>query len=228
MYNKNYFAILVGINEYKDNSMPSLKYAQKDCLDMLALLSDKEIGLFSPDQIKLILAKDARRENIHRALRNVLNRSIEDTVLVYFSGHAVSLNNEVYFLPSDVSLKDIDDDPFVYLSLRRMREEIFQKSQAKNIIIILDTCSSGSSFPSERGGNDPQNIQNEIVKVLQMDPDPEGRFSRSLLVSSPPNVPSRELPKLQNGLFTHYLLLGLRRAINQDTGEVTVDRLQTM
>ena len=226
MHNSNYFALLVGIDKYKDENLLPLKYAEKDCTDLFTLLSDKEIGLFPPKQILRLLGQDARRDTIHKALRDVLNRSITDTVLIYFSGHAVSVNNEVYFLPSDVSLQDIDNDPFIYLSLRRMREEIFQKSQAKNIVIILDTCSSGSSFPSERGPSDPLYVQNEIVKTLRMEPDPEGRFSRSLLVSSPPNVPSRELPKLRNGLFTYYLLQGMRHAaVNPETGEVTVDSL---
>ena len=226
MKKDNYYAICIGINEYAEKNIRSLRYAEKDCRNLAATLTDDRIGLFHKDKVKLILGENAKRGYIYRVLKEeVLNCQNTDTVLIYFSGHTYQKGNEFYFLPYNATKKEFEDDPDAYMSLRAMRNEIFQDSRAQHLVVILDTCFSGSIFLKDAFTPSPNDII-DIIKTEVSSSENVEICSRSFLVSSSSAEPSLEDEKLENGVFTYNLLQGLREgAMNHETGEVTVGSL---
>lgn len=80
----NSYAVLIGIDKYKDPSLVDLRYAEKDCRDLHRVLTDPEIGNFESENATLLLGQNATKQKIEEELyRNVVkNRKPEDIVLV--------------------------------------------------------------------------------------------------------------------------------------------------
>lgn len=221
---QTYYALLIGINKYSDPDLNDLRYAEKDALDLYNALTNKEFGMFPQENVKLLIGKDANWDVVqHQLQKKVLERASNETILVYYAGHTCVIDEKVYLLCADLSLPKIEQNklPYNVLSLTGFRDLLMPNCKAKDIIIILDTCQSGTIISKERGTG----LNKRIFDVFQQEniPSPQDNQTRSILVSSPPTEPSMEDVQLQNGVFTHCILEGLTGAIS--SSEVTVDLL---
>lgn len=66
--NPNAHAILIGIDHYDDPKLPSLNYAEKDCRDLKAALSDPESGTFPAENVTLITGAEANCQAVRERL----------------------------------------------------------------------------------------------------------------------------------------------------------------
>jgi uncharacterized caspase-like protein len=226
----NYYGLIIGINQYADPQLESLQYAEKDASDLYNILTNSEVGMFPRANVDLLLGNDAIVNDIQQLLvEKVVDRNQNDTVLIYFAGHAISVGEKIYLVPSDLSEAQIEKNKLKYISmsLDSLRENVFRESEAKNIIFILDTCYSGSMLPKERGHRSNWDFQDQILSAFPiMAPVGNQGQMRTIFVSSEPSSPSVEYQDLENGLFTHHILAGLQKgAVDKKTGEVTVDSL---
>lgn len=222
----NSYAILIGINEYEDSqNLSSLRYAEKDCRDLYQVLTDSKIGNFSVDDTKVLSGSEATLRNIEEALYTfiVKDRTPDDTVLVYFSGHGFLGGDQhlPYLGTHDVRVKELLRNPNLGLRMDRLHDEIFMKSPAKQVLFILDCCHSGALTPSSA---------RSLTDTMSRGLIDRGFFSsgtgRVALFACPPDAVSRESSDLQNGIFTHYILRALKgEAADLETGEVTLDNL---
>ncbi len=219
------YAILIGGNTYNDSLLAPLTYAEKDCLDMYETLTDPSIGRFSTTNTSMLLGAEATTRNVQDTLLDqvVTNRTQDDVVLVYFSGHGfiTGSRQKAYLATSDVSLTSLLSQPNAGIAMDFLHDAIFMASPAQHVLFILDCCHSGAFIPpkiSSRGERPiPALIDNRFFS---------GGIGRVALVACPPDTASRENASLQNGIFTHYLLRGLRgEAVESTTGEVTLDSL---
>ena len=220
------YAVLVGIDEYKDvQSLAPLSYAQKDCRDFHKVLADPAISDFPPQNIRILLGEEATTRNVEEALYTFAVRNVteEDTVLIYFSGHGFIAGDQQlpYLGTYDVRIKDLLRNPNMGLRMDRLHDDIFMTSPARHVLFILDCCHSGALTPSSIRSSDESGRRSLIDRSF---------FShgtgRIAFVACPPDAVSRESSDLQNGIFTHFLLRGLRgEAVESDEGEVTLDSL---
>lgn len=230
----NFYAVLIGFNKFKDEEhLPSLQFAEKDAQDLYDVLLNPQIGNYPPKNVVLItnsglhidiengdyppeivslargdiLPESLETDHIETILYThvVKNRRPDDIVLVYYSGHGFIAgdNRKVFLGTPDVPIVTILNNPKAGLQMEYLHNEIFMKSKAKFVIFLLDCCHSGAFCPSFKG--DEQLKQKKLV---------EDRFfsgeGRVAFVSSPSGITSRESQQFQNGIFTHYLLKGLR------------------
>lgn len=231
MGGKNY-AILVGINDYQDQKhLGSLKYAEKDCQDLYQVLTDPETGIFSTETTTLVLGKDATTSNVLDVLYQEVAKkpTAEDAVLVYFSGHGFVIDEEqpkTYLATQDVNLLDLTMGKFRDgLRMSELYDEVFLRSLANNVLFVLDSCNSGAFISNSKGATSDAMRLSTNVELIEKSFF-SGQRGRTALVSCPPGVLSYESKELQNSVFTHYLLEGLRgKAIEPETGEVTIDSL---
>jgi EAL domain-containing protein (putative c-di-GMP-specific phosphodiesterase class I) len=219
-----YYAILIGINEYVDEQLPKLNWAEKDCSDLYNALTNNEHGMFPPDHVSLLLGKNATLENIQQKLfaQVVHNRTKNDTVLVYISGHAfpIPYQNRVYLATQETEIESVKQNPLKGLWMYQLHDEFFKKSDVKNLIFILDTCYSGSLIPQSTKGTGKIQLIDETFYTTGT-----GKIA---IVSSPPQGPSREDDCFKNGVFSHFLIRGLLgEAADEENGEVTIDSLLT-
>ena len=149
-----------------------------------------------------------------------------DIALIYFAGHGATEKDvlspdgdglEKYLLPFDADPKDL------YASALPMREifHIFYRIQSERLIFIADSCYSGAS-----GG---RTIQMPGVRASISDAFLD-RLSAGkgtiILTASGANEVSMESDEFKHGIFTYFLLEGLKgKADIDDDGLITVDEL---
>jgi len=227
---RSQWAVVIGVGKYEASSIPTLRYSVADADAVYQTL----IGPagFKKDRVLLLTDKSERKptlRNIKWALGTFLGRSAQkdDTVLIYYAGHGAP---EVdtrgierdglakYLIPSDA---DPDD---LYSTALPMDEvqTIFGRIEAERVVVFLDACYSGAA-----GGRTFASKKTRAGAVDDMFLDRLTRSKgRAIITASRPSEVSIELPDLGHGIFTYYLVQGLRGAadLNRD-GIVTLQEL---
>lgn len=191
--NVRIWAVIVGVGRY--TAMPSLRFTDDDAYRVYSFLKSPEGGSLPDNQIAVLVDESATRQNILRTMREYfLKADVNDVILFYFSGHGL----DGCFLPFD----------FDGYNNRLRHDEIKQvlaQSRAKHKICIADACHSGSlTHGLAAKGPAPVSI-NVFYKAFE---DTKGGVA--LLMSSKAEELSLEDHGLRQGVFTYYLLNGLR------------------
>ena len=117
-YRSDAYAVVIGINEYQDDSISHLQYARADAQAIYDVLVDPELGRFNPDNVELLLDGSATAKAIRTAIATNLPRKAqeEDTVFIYYAGHGAPVINpgtqnrdgfEKYLVPSDAKMDNL-------------------------------------------------------------------------------------------------------------------------
>lgn len=224
------WAVVIGVGRHEHPSIPFLRYTVPDAEAIYNVLVT-EAG-FRRDHVMLLSDRAERKptlRNIKWALGTFLARSAkkEDTVLVFFAGHGAP---EVdprgierdglakYLVPSDADADDLYSTGFPMDEL----QTIFGRIEAERVVAFLDACYSGAA-----GGRTfvAKKTRSSDVDDLFLE-----RLTRSkgrvIITAARPAEVAIELPELGHGIFTHYLIRGLRGAadLNRD-GIVSVQEL---
>ncbi len=221
---KNIWAVVVGINDYPRTRR--LKWAVNDAKAFYRHLID--VIQIPDENVTLLLDQDAGLSRLRSTLGTHLKKMAgkQDMVIIYFAGHGATEKDvlspdgdglEKYILPYDVDPEDL------YASALPMREisHIFYRIQSQRIIFIADACYSGAS-----GGRTISltGIRANISDAF-LDRITAGKGT-VIITASGANEVSAEDEKLQHGVFTFYLLEGLRGAADADKdGLITVDEI---
>jgi EAL domain-containing protein (putative c-di-GMP-specific phosphodiesterase class I) len=224
----NFYAVLMGFNEYSDKDLHHLSYAEQDAQEFYNLLTDPDIGNYPKENIKLLTGKNIQTTEVEKELYKqvVKNRSENDTVLVYYSGHGfIAGDKQQAFLGTpDITITDILDNPKAGLQMEYLHDNIFRESKARYVIFILDCCHSGAFCPSFKGENLEKGGGTTDFKQLVDDQYFHGE-GRIAFVSSPAKSKSRESDTLGHGVFTYHLLEGLKGKARDSAGDVTMSSL---
>ena len=218
------WAAVIGISQYK--TVSSLQFADQDALAFYDYLLN-QIGV-PKDNVFLLTNQQATLVNVRRTLGTELKRKAnpQDTVLIYFAGHgapetdATSPDNdglEKYLVVYD---SDPDDLYTTGLPMREV-EIIFERLAAERVVFIADTCFSGATTGRTftTGGRRAVVSDTFLTRLSHA----KGRV---VLAASRANEVSAERPDLQHGVFTYYLLEGLRGKADIDGDNIiTIDEL---
>ena len=190
------WAVVVGVGRY--TAMPSLKFTDDDAYRFYSFLGSVEGGAVPQSQMTILIDEDATRDNILKKMREYfLKADANDVVVLYFSGHG--LNG--CFLP-------VDYDGYNNKLRHEEIKQVFKQSKAKHKLCIADACHSGSlndsggSFASK--GPAPVTLQ----RYYQAFEDTDGGVA--LLMSSKAEELSLEDHGLRQGVFTYYVLQGMK------------------
>jgi hypothetical protein len=181
-------AILVGVEKYSSGrGFEPLRYTVDDVEKLGAVL--KRYGF----TVITLTDTDATKVDIEDRLAQLPSAfELEGigTVLFFFSGHGFTLDNEHYLAVYDARGGDLAS------SAMRVRdvEAALARTGALQRMIWIDACRSVASR-----GLDEQRTFSRIMLG-------EGT---ALLLSTRYGDVSRELPELENGVFTHFLVRGL-------------------
>jgi hypothetical protein len=225
MINGNRLAIIIGVNQYGDLTIPELPGAEYDAKEIYERLGDPNRGNFKIQSY--LVGEEATCAAIRKAINDAFWRTDpHDLVLFYFSGHGfVDGYNDGYIAPYDMLL----DEPFIYgINMQELRETISKSKNKKNVVVILDCCYSGIATKGDRS------LSTTITKEdfeKHLDLAGEGRI---ILASSQANQRSKEievqhtdsLKPHPHGNFTFHLLQGLDgEASDKNTGIITLGGL---
>ncbi|NQV19635.1 MAG: caspase family protein [Armatimonadetes bacterium] len=205
----NRYALVIGVSSYEESSN-DLRYAKKDASDFQDALL--KFGRFNKDNIKLLMDKDATRENIRKNLEGWLKTKAKknDLAIIFFSGHGTQVIDtdgdeddglDECLLPYDFDNEDystvIIDDVFAYW---------IKNLQSEKVLIIFDNCYSGGaakqkgvSLKGVKGNIGKDDFTKDIVREVP-------RKGTALFSASKADQVSFESKEFQNGIFTHFLL----------------------
>ena len=201
------WAVVVGVAQYKH--MPVLRYTDDDAYQVFAFLKSPEGGALPENQVRLLIDEDATRVNIINAMRDIFLRADENDVLIfYFSGHGL----EGSFLPFDY------DGYSNQLMHEEVRNLILQ-SNAKHKLVVADACHSGGLLAMRAVPLDPS-----LSKLYSAFEESSGGLA--LLLSSKSEEYSLEDGGLRSGVFSHYLISGLKGSADFDGNKlITIGEL---
>jgi len=224
------WAVVIGVSQYKDSQIPSLRYGAADAISFYEWLIAKDGGRYAPSQVMLLTDKNATNERIRDALFNWLRQAIaEDIVTIYFAGHgspdSPNTPDNLYLLPYDAQYDRITTTAFPMWDIETALKRFIK---AKRVVVIADACHSGGvgqQFDiAQRSISDPK--QNSISRGIQN----LSTISRGIAVisASDDNQFSAEGEQFGggHGVFTWYLLKGLQgKADYNDDKQVTLGEL---
>ncbi len=210
------WVLAIGISEYTDNNITSLKYCHRDAQALAEYF--KKDGVPS-SQIQVLVNENATKENILNALRDIKNKISFDAQFVFFiSGHGSpdpDNPNKHYFLTSDTT----QGYPDTALDMKQVKEEI-TKMRIKEAVMLVDTCHSGGAKSGNLKNQDLDGaFKNTVITRIQ-----EVRIA--ILASSRTYEKSIEKDSWQHGAFTYSILQGLSGRADEDRdGKISVVEL---
>jgi hypothetical protein len=218
------WAIIIGINQYQ--KVRNLKYAVNDAQAFKDYLKDY-VGI--PDERIFYLAnQDATKSKIESLLGTTIKRkaSKDDTVIIFYAGHGAVEPDpsnpdgdgfEKYLLPYEANLEDLYSTS---ISMNNIRT-IFARISAERLIFIADTCYSGASGGRTMMASKTRaNLSDKFYERIS-----KGK-GRVIISSCSANEISKEDDNLQHGVFSYYMLEGLKGRADQDgDGIITVSEL---
>ncbi|MBS3788419.1 caspase family protein, partial [Candidatus Bipolaricaulota bacterium] len=232
-------ALVVGITEYQHEALNNLNFPAKDAKAFYDLLVSDEMGGFSEENITLLTNKKATRRNLDNALTNLVTEaSKDDLVVIYYSGHGAQGpdydgdegdGRDEYYIT-------YDSDPSTGKALYKTayRDDVFANKvksiSTDQIAIFLDSCYSGGATKTVKGYTLPGQ---KAVPRNNVFSDFENLKGKVLFAASQENESSYEpstpelKEKLGHGVFTYYLLKGLKgEADKDDDGNITIEELK--
>ena len=213
---RNAVALVIGISKYRDEAIPQVLYARRDAEMMAAYLV--AVGGVSRSKIKLLTDEGATLSDLSAYVEEWLPRRVfkETTVFVYYAGHGTPnvATGKAFLLPYD---GHADFQNKLY-PLERLYENL-ERLSAKEVVVMLDSCFSGATGRSVLPvGARPVGIaiENPVLASKKL----------VVLAASTGTQISSDYEKEQHGLFTYFLLKGLRGEADSDaSGTVDVHEL---
>ena len=215
-HNKNAYAIIIGIEQYRQN-LPKAAFATQDA-KLVADYLTKAMG-YPEENVITLLNDHATNVDLTKYFEKWLPNNVEkgSTVFVYFSGHGAPdlKSGNAYLVPYDGDPSFIDQTGY---SLKRMYDAL-GKLQAKEIIVALDSCFSGA------GG---RSVIAKGARPLVMNLQSNMALSKNITVLSASSGEqiSSTYDEKGHGLFTYFMLKGIKDedVVRQD-GSIRMDDL---
>ena len=224
------WAVIIGISNYRDTRIPSLRYASADAQSVYDWLISADGGRYAPSRIKLLINQSATGKNIKNALFVWLQQALEeDCVTIYFAGHGSpesphTLSN-LFLLPYDSQYEDIATTGFPMWDIETALERFIR---ARKVVVVADACHAG-------GVGQAFDIARRATRGIKMNPISSGLQDLSkigdgvcVISASDDKEFSQEGMKWGggHGVFTYFLLKGLGGAADYSKdGRVTLGEL---
>jgi hypothetical protein len=200
------WALVVGVASFRDPRL-NLKFTGKDAASMAALLKDPAYGRFAPDHVKLIEDADATTVNVRAGLNWLARQAVEDDLaVIYIATHGTARDQDTaganYMVTFDTDVKSQDGLYSTAIPLVEVSNVVRTRLRALRAVVILDTCHSQGAL--SQTVMVPSSVSTQMLDHIR-----EGT-GRVILGASQVEESSYESPKYGHGLFTYYLLEGLR------------------
>ncbi len=213
---KNSYALLIGIANYSYiNHLNKTTIDAKDLHDTLAKNG------YQSTNMRLLTDEQANKAAINNEL-NWLARSagVDDTVVIFFSGHGMQqaggFKPGEYLCPVEADLNNLESSCISSEEFTNALRSI----RSNRVVVFLDACHSGGVGETKEAESGVKaGLSEQVFARLAKE---QGRV---IIGSCKADEVSWELSHMRNGLFTHYLLEGLRGSAAREDGSVPIMRL---
>ena len=242
------YAVVVGINDYL-MIFPDLQFCEDDARLFREVLIET-MG-FKPENIKMLLGKEATKKNIMEAVTKWLASRVKpgDKAVFYFSGHGIQLEDDNGDEEDGKDETLCAYDSWLYDITFIRDDELdrwFEKVNTNDKLVILDCCHSGTAtkdvsiwntvkefYPPEPIRPVPPDKLDQFRDYFDEDyyisvksvKGYKERFEDTVLVAAcAPHQVAIESKQLKHGLLTYYLTKGLRGPADANgDGVITVE-----
>lgn len=192
-------AVVVGVNQYSDPSIPSLRYAAKDAQDVSQVLRSNDWDVITITSDASGGAGAVSLSSISEAFSRISKSGPIDSFLFYFCGHGFTNAKRTGFLAlGSTRLSDLEGTALSVPALIEASTAINSTSKS----FFFDAC---------------RNVPGRLLEVKKMDRDLFDSFkalqnqtSAAVFLSCMENQLSYESERLQNGVFTAAVVEGLK------------------
>ena len=142
----DYWALIIGIDQYQQPNVPKLQSAVKDAQAVREVLVQR-YG-FARDKIIEIINGQGTREGIENALYELRKKAgKDDSVFIYYAGHGqIDQEDQIgYWVPVEGKAQS----PGTFISNARIRDEI-ARMKARHVYLVADSCFAGTLFAAGR------------------------------------------------------------------------------
>jgi len=221
------WALLVGINDYQDSRISDLNYTVNDVTRFRDILIDKDACAVPKDKVYLMTNNSIGDElptntNVIFRLENLVSRiKPEDTFIFYFSGHGMMRDDKQYLLTINSDPRSLTTLAASAIPLETIHE-LLNKVKAHQVLIILDSCRND---PEKGKGDKDNSLTNEIARgfFVKSRSAPDGMpGSSATLYASSVGERAYEWDSMKSGVFSYYLVEGLKGACIDANNEVTL------
>ena len=224
---ENQWALLVGVSQYP-GQIQSLGFPRDDARAIKDLLV-KSAG-FSEDHIRLLTDdgagdEKATKQNILAAVDSFAPRvQPGHEVIVFLAGHGIArglgLQAKSYFLPVDVDAQSKESLERTGVDLEDLAHRL-SALKASQFSIFIDACRE-DPFPG-RGikGNTMSDVMSRGLRIAPSTARPDAAPPTSIVFyACKVGERAYEDPQLKHGVFTYYILEGIRSVANRPDGRV--------
>jgi hypothetical protein len=201
------WALIIGIEDY--NRLPKVEYARKDALIVREYFI-RVLGVPEANIISLI-DTDATKARIEGYLKQYIPNNVgaDATLYVYFAGHGMpgTKKGEPYLVPFDADTRFIEQTGYKLVSFY---QDLYQLD-LKRVYVFLDSCFSGVA--SRAAEMLVKGARPALVHVEKVSPPSSSIIS--LNATSTGQI-SNAYPEKRHGLFTYYLLRGMKGEADED------------
>lgn len=208
-------ALVIGISRYRDEAIPQVRYARRDAEIMASYL--ESVAGVARSKMKVLLDEGATSSDVEAYVEEWLPRHVtsETTVFVYYAGHGMPnlSNGKAFLVPYDGH----PDFASKLYPLDRLYEKL-EQLPSKQVVVMLDSCFSGATGRSVLpSGARPMGLAMESTVNLK----------KAVVLSAASGTQiSSDYDNEGHGLFTYFLLKGLRGEADRDgNGTVQVEEL---
>jgi WD40 repeat protein len=244
------YFIAFGVSKYMNQNF-NLHYADKDAMDLEALLKNENISNYKNIHTKVYINEAVTVSAVKDAKSFLKDAKPDDTFILFIAGHGIHDNDAdatYYFLTHEAVL----DSLALTAADFDMIEDLLQNIQPRKKMLFMDTCESGekddntdnSVQKSDLGYNvetrglkltenaEVNNRKKRSVKNSLTDrnnyiyTDLSRRSGAVVISSSKGGENSYETDKYQNGVFTEMIIAGLSgNADRNNNGKITKKEL---
>ncbi|MFB3925000.1 MAG: caspase family protein [Syntrophales bacterium] len=203
---KENVALVIGISKYREKMIPEVKYAARDAEVVARYLEN--VGGIPRANIKVLTDDKATKSDIEAHISDWIPRrtTADSTVFIYYAGHGAPgpQGRDAYVVPYEGR----PDYPSQLYPLQKMYDAL-NRLPAREVVVMLDSCFSGAKGRSVTGeGTRPVSISIE---------DPLLAGGKIMVIAaSTGGQMSSDYDKVRHGLFTYYLLRGMRGEASKD------------
>jgi len=201
-------ALVVGISDYKD--VPDLRFAEADARAFASFLKDSGVP---EDHIHALFGESATLARVRAGFKALIREaSPGDLVIIFFAGHGYRGDDlepvdeedraDEYLVVYDTVLEAVEDSALRDDEIADFLEEI----ESRHVLVVFDSCYSGGGARGERSLPSPYRPIPGKVDIF----NDLGIKKRVVLAAATEVQQALEDPALGHGVFTHFLLKGLK------------------
>jgi WD40 repeat protein len=250
----NLYVLAVGVAHYSKDPANDLKYADKDARDQINFWYGRQ-QQFGHVYTKALINQEATKGNVLAARDFLSQAKVDDTVVVFFSGHGLlDQHFDYYFATAEIDFENPSKEGLSYEAIEGLLDGIPSRKK----LLLIDTCHAGeldkdehqlalssSESTSRRSGSRlriralPQRLRSSSdashigtshsVELLQeLFADLRRGSGTQVIAAAGGEEFAEEGDDWSNGVFTYAVLEGLRGQADKDKdGIITVSELRS-